>query len=203
MKISNVRIYDINETIIDSGFPMSSEPEYSLDRAKRLASVPSGSGHDCFLKGILVRYTLQADHSFWLHFLRYHFSDIVSSESKMHSITKMELKWHPFVSDESKFIATELIRAYNSKDLELKDTILRMYGLSKNVDYKNQNEIFEAIIMNCPIGLELAASVTDNYLQIKTTYHQRKSHKMSSWKYYCNWVETLPKANDLILEKRK
>lgn len=203
MLISNVRVYDLEETIKDSGFPMSSTPEYSLDRAKKLASVPSGSGHDCFLKGIVVRYTMQADHSFWLHFLRYHFSDIVSSESKMHSITKMKLHWHSYVSEESKYIATELIRAYNTKDLSLKDTILRMYGLSGEVDFNNQSQIFEAIIMNCPIGLELAASVTDNYLQIKTTYYQRKPHKMSSWQYYCNWVESLPNAKELILNKRK
>ncbi len=201
MKITNIRVYDIDETITDSGFPKSSSPTYSLDRAKYLSQVPSGSGHDCFLKGIVVRFTLQADHSFWTQFQRYHFHDIVSSESKMHSITKMELKYHPLVINDNILRIEKMIQMYNDID---EDDIgwLDDFKQEFDLDVKCKQEVFEAIIMNCPIGLELAASITTNYLQLKTVYAQRKTHKMSSWKEFCKFIESLPLALELIIQKK-
>lgn len=58
---------------------------------KALANAEQGSGHDCFLKGIIV--SMDLDYSvYWSpEFQRYHFADIVSSQSSMHRFTKMNL----------------------------------------------------------------------------------------------------------------
>lgn len=188
MKIENVRVYDIYDTIIESGFPHSSNPEYSEERAYRLSKARVGSGHDCFLKGIQVRFHLTADHSFWLQFMRYHFADIVSSESKMHSITNSELKFHPLVYSSVISNVEEMIKNYNNYD----------DGGYMYFQTSSKTGAFEEIIMNCPIGLELKAGITTNYLQLKSIYNQRRTHKMSSWRQFCSWVETLPLAKKLI-----
>ena len=182
MKVTNVRVYDLDETITESGLPHSTEPEYSLYRMQRLSATTIGSGHDCALKGIIVRCRLEADHSFWQQWQRYHFQDIVSSNSKMNCITNMELNYHPLVINTTREFLENTINMYNQSD-----------------DNKTQ-ELFETIIMNVPLGLMLKAGVVTNYLQLKTIYSQRKHHKMSSWKLFCEWIETLPLSKELITQ---
>jgi hypothetical protein len=196
MKISNVRIYDIEETIEESGLPFG-KTNYDLDRANRLAFNEIGSGEDCFLKGIIVRHRIQADHSFWQQWQRYHFQDIVSSESKMHCITKMEMVFHPFVTEEISGIFGDLIGAYNNDSASVVNDIGIIYG----IPVKTKQDLFEAIIMNSPLGLELTASVITNFLQLKTIYSQRHKHKMSSWQQYCKWIEELPLQTLITVHK--
>ena len=116
MKIKNVQIYGLEESIIRSGYPMQvGEPdslpidlklceriEYfdKVDkRAKKLAKVPSGSGHDNFLKGIIIQFDLQYPEYFSPQLQRYNWIDIVSSQSKMHRITSRELTKDDFTED--------------------------------------------------------------------------------------------------------
>ena len=68
MKIKNVRVYGLEESIVRSGYPMQvGEPEdlemvvsmslvtdREVARAKKLAKTPIGSGHNIFLKGVIV-----------------------------------------------------------------------------------------------------------------------------------------------------
>lgn len=202
MKITNVKVYGLDETITASGLPKSNdgEAESSIERATRLGNVPHGSGHDCFLKGIIVQYDLTADHSFWMQFQRYHFHDIISSQSKMHCITSMDKQFHPLVTETTKYYIEYLLSIYND------ETINYPYRLQENNQIKiifDKKEMFECIIMNCPIGLELKARITDNYLQLKTKLNQREYHKMGSWKEYCDWIKTLPKFVELVLSKNK
>ena len=81
MKIDNGRVYDMAESIKASGYPMSEDVDLGVDmkRAEKLAHVPAGSGHDCYLKGIVVNADVTVPQYFWLQFGRYHFADIVSS----------------------------------------------------------------------------------------------------------------------------
>jgi len=90
MKIENIKVYGLEQAVKVSGYPMQNE-NYSEERAKRLGSCQPGAGHDCFLKGIIVTADITAPQYFWLQFQRYHFADIISSESKMHCLTKMNL----------------------------------------------------------------------------------------------------------------
>ena len=83
MKISNIRVYGLEESILASGYPMATEiEEYNevkvllsskdLERAARLAGASPGSGHDCMLKGIVVQADITAPQYWWLQFGRYH-----------------------------------------------------------------------------------------------------------------------------------
>jgi len=107
LKISNTNVYGLEESLIASGYPMLAEEikniEYDnnnraiisqkeIDRGIRLGNVPSGSGHDNFLKGIIVQFDVKYPQYWTPQFQRYHFADIVSSQSKMHRITKMDIQ---------------------------------------------------------------------------------------------------------------
>ena len=69
--MNNVRVYGLEESVIASGYPMkkSYHPELieglpetltekDWKRAKNLANTPPASGHDCFLKGVVVQFDL-------------------------------------------------------------------------------------------------------------------------------------------------
>ena len=176
MKIDNVEIYGIKESIIASGYPMETNIEdcyvtsSDVDRANKLADTPPGTGHNCFLKGIVVQADITAPQYWWLQFGRYHFADIVSSQSKMHRITRMDIdkQCSDYVFSTAKELIKELIQRY-----------------------ENGQILFDELIANVPMGLELAARITTNYLQLKTIHLQRRTHKLQEWQKFCGWIETL------------
>lgn len=42
-------------------------------------------------------------------------------------------------------------------------------------------------------------TITLNYENLRNMYHQRKNHKLTEWRSFCRWVETLPYAKELII----
>lgn len=56
--------------------------------------------------------------------------------------------------------------------------------LKEKIEEFNNNptkENFHKVIHNCPEGIELTRRITTNYLQLKTMYLQRENHKMFAW----------------------
>ena len=194
MEIDNYRIYDLNESVIASGLPMLEayiEKEYSSEfymlyrngssskhfkRAIKLANTPAGSGHGNFLSGILVSVNITATVKFWEQFQRYHFKQIVSSQSTMHRLRRM--------------VEGNTIRFNEKTDKSVINAFLELA--------KNEYITDEELAYSCPMGLELTARITTNYLQLKTMYHQRKNHKLQEWHDFCDWVECLPYAKEFI-----
>jgi hypothetical protein len=199
MKIDNFRVYDLNESIVASGLPMLAEYDkkkidYDLHmlykgvinsnhfkRACKLANTPLGSGHGNFLSGILVSANITASVKWWEQFQRYHFKQIVSSQSTMHRLRKM---------------VEENTISFNDKTD--KNVINAFLDLAKDESVTD-----EQLAYSCPMGLELTARVTTNYLQLKTMYHQRKNHKLKEWHDFCDWVESLPCAKEFIIGEAK
>lgn len=206
MKIQNVHVYGLNESIIASGYPMKTTIEQmactnvdDLNRSTRLSHSVGGSGHDCFLKGIIVQLDLTVPQYFWQQAKRYHWFDIVSSQSTMHKILKMDMEksCNEYVHPIIKQLLSYLIHAYTEEKYTEADILT--YKQFGKVDANNKEELFKAIISNIPSGLELTARVSTNYLQLKTIYKQRRAHKLSEWREVCKWMETLPLFKDLIV----
>lgn len=186
IKVDNVRIYGLNESIIASGYPMQIETndmnkvvigEKDLKRVKHLGNAAPGSGHDCFAKGITVQFDLQVPEYIWRQLDRYHFIDYVSSQSKMHRILKIDIDktCNKYVLDSTKETLKNLIDTYNRETNDL-----------------GKKELFNHIIANTPSGIMLTARMTTNYLQLKSIVNQRSNHKMQEWRLLCDYFKTLP-----------
>lgn len=178
-KISNWQVFDLHESIKASGYPKTVDVDavdYSEKRAEKLADVPPASGHDCFLKGILVNADIKATIKWWVQFERYHFADIISSQSTMHKITEMDFEgcFNSYVTEYMKEEMKQLKDEYNENQTR---------------------ENYLKLIYNNPVGMLLTARVTFNYLQLKNMYKQRKNHKLPEWSKFCKWVEQLPKSH--------
>lgn len=190
VEISNVRVYDIVESVIACRNAMRTEPaefsaeefKASLERAKKLARANDGSGHKNFLCGIRVSFDIKYPGYFTPELQRYHFLDIVTSSSKMHKLMSMDMDkcFNKYVLETNKAIMKSLIDSYN-----------------KEPNYEN----FMFVLSNCPMGIELFMRCSTNYLQLRTIYQQRKNHKLiDDWQEgFCkNFIETLPYAKEFI-----
>ncbi len=175
--VDNVKVYGLENSFRVSKFSMQTDtgkctPDHT-DTINKLARCPSGSGHDNFLKGIVVQFDLSFTIKAWTEAERYHWFDIVSSQSTIHRIAKMDYDkcFCEYVTDNTKAEMNRLKDEYNSN--KTKENYLRL-------------------LYNCPTGLILTAGITTNYQQLKTIYHQRKDHKLDEWREFCKWIETFP-----------
>lgn len=212
MKIDNIIVNGLEESIIASGYPMQTNTpskgdfidevntvshaiyigtkdfnsedanrmDKHLNRVKKLAQTPKGSGHDQFLTGIIVSFDLTCTNKMWVELERYRFINFVSSQSTMHRIAKFDLKnqYNEYVDDRMIDVIEELKDKYN----------------------KTQNkEDYLKLLYSNPAGFELTARLTTNYRALKTVYSQRKNHRLPEWREFCKWIETLPMSNELII----
>ena len=177
MKVSNVSVYGIEESIRGAKFPMSTDPEsVNFDLTPgidRLAHAPIGSGHDNFLNGVIVQFDLKCSNKMWVEMERYHFIDFVSSQSTMHRATKMFLP--------------ECVNKFVTEA-----TIAECARLQQEYKAEPNERNYLTLLYNIPSGIELTARMTTNYRQLKTIYRQRKDHRLPEWREFCRWMATLP-----------
>ena len=109
MKISNIKVYGIEEAMSYAKLPMmnptgvdnmlsnmergvlNEQSDKALGRMKRLGTTPIGSGHDNYLMGIIAQFTVDFTIKAWTEAERYHFFDIISSCSTMHALQKVNV----------------------------------------------------------------------------------------------------------------
>lgn len=182
MKVTNWKVYDMDESIIASGYPMSTDVESATASMKRAVSLAnaSGGGHNQFLSGILVAFDLTCSNKMWVELERYRFITFVSSQSTMHRIAKFDLQ-----------------QSYN--EYVDKRIIDIMEELKKEYEADSTPENYLRLLYNNPSGFELTARLTTNYRCLRNVYQQRKNHRLPEWRAFCKWVEELPMAKELII----
>ena len=207
--ISDVKIFGLEDSIKASKYPMSVDID-SLNseitnRTISLGNAPKGSGHDNFLKGIIVQFDLTMTPKMSVELERYHFIDFVSSQSTMHKITKFDLDnaYIKYVDGRIIDIMKEKVDEYNLLESEIKH--IKESSLSESVDITKGQELLKEkyleILYSNPCGFRMTARMTTNYQQLKTIYSQRKTHRLPEWREFCTWVETLPHFKELCLKE--
>lgn len=183
MEITNYNVYNLENAIRASKYPMASDTTLKdgeiTDTVLKLGKAHRGTGHDNLLHGILVSFDLTCSNKMWVEFERYHFADIVSSQSTMHRVTTL-LKnnniFNEYVTEPTKEAVYLCLKQYNLNPS--KDNYLRL-------------------LYNIPSGIELTAHIVTNYGQLKTMWCQRHNHKLPEWRKFCDWILTLPKFSEL------
>ncbi len=184
VKIENVKIYDLKESIKASKYPMAVDIDRCnsdiTDTVKNLAHSPKGEAHDQFLSGIRVAFDLTFSNKAWVELERYRFITFVSSQSTMHRIAKFDLskQYNKYVDKRIIDIMEELKNTYN-KTHDIEDYLKLLYSN--------------------PSGFELTARLTTNYRCLKGVYSQRKNHRLPEWREFCKWIESLPFSRELII----
>lgn len=188
MELRNINVYNINEAIKASKYPMLDDVGKATSEItntqRRLGAKPRGSAEDNFLHGILVSFDLTCSNKMWVEFERYHFADIVSEQSTMHRIVKLAERniFNEYVVDETKETLKKLLDKFN-KDKSTYNYLCLLY--------------------NIPSGIELTDHIVTNYGQLKTMYNQRHNHRLPEWRKFCDYVIQLPFFSELTGIKKE
>lgn len=180
MRIENVKVYDLEESIKASKYPMTTDVnKCTCDITETVGKLSKCSeGHDQFLSGIRVAFDLTFSNKAWIELERYRFITFVSSQSTMHRISKFDL-----AEQYNEYVDPRIIKIMN----ELKD----------KYNKTNNDEDYLRLLYSNPSGFELTARLTTNYRCLKNVYNQRKYHRLPEWKEFCKWIEKLP-CSELI-----
>jgi hypothetical protein len=198
--ISNVSVYGMENSIRRAKFPMSTDVTKLnaelTDGIKKLGCSECGAGHDNYLNGIIVQFDLKFTVKAYTEAERYHFLDFVSSQSTMHRITQFNLDdaYIRYVDKRIVNIMKEKVKDYNDFMLQADTSFLPQDQEFLEGIEKKKKELYLEILYSNPCGFQLTAGMTTNYRQLKTIYRQRKGHRLPEWRWFCQWIETLPNS---------
>lgn len=208
--ISNVKIYDLEESLIASGYPMRTKEiihdlgTQDFERGERLvkATLKGNTAHHQFLTGVRVNFDLTFTNKAWVEAERYRFLEFVSSQSTMHRITKFDLEgqYIEYVDPRIIEIMREKIERYNR--------LVELRPEPPIPEYEDEiKEAYLEILYSNPAGFKLTARMTTNYRCLRNIYIQRRNHRLPEWRAFCRWIETLPYASlfltNINLEEEK
>ena len=174
--------------------------ENDLDLAQRL--IKAGSEHRKFLRQIFVSVDITAPLYWWKEFDTYKVSTVANSTSTMHKLASTPITEECFEMGN-----------FEDFDLETEDMIFPLKStwaeLTSDLEFcrKKYNETkdkryWKELIRLLPESWLQKRTVTMNYENVLNMYRQRKNHKLSEWsKSFCDWVKTLPYAEELICIK--
>ena len=205
MKFENVKVYDLEESMIASGYPMRTEllethaGDKDIKRCLNLTKASNGNGaHGQWMTGVRVAFDLTCTNKMWVEAERYRFLEFVSSQSTMHRITKFKIReqYNQYVDPRVIDIMEEKVAAYN-KLVENKPSPNSAPKLLE--DYTNLlKEKYLEILYTNPAGFELTARMTTNYRCLLNIFVQRHDHRLPEWREFCQELLKLPLFKELV-----
>lgn len=176
--------------------------ENDLKRMKSL--IKAGSDHSKFMRYINVTVDITAPLYWWKEFDTYKVGTVRNSCSTMHKVTEKEFTLDDFSHDH--LIYWDLVNMPYEPVIPIGllmgiikclNEARKRYNEEKNEQLKKM--YWWQIIQLLPSSYNQKATVQLNYAVLRNMYHSRKNHKLDEWSVdFCNWIETLPYAKELI-----
>ena len=160
--------------------------ENDLDLAQRLCK--SGSDHRKFIRQIFISVDITAPLYWWKEYDTYKVGTVANSTSTMHKIHSKPFEAEDFSCD--KMNADTL--AYFQNLMEHLEVLRNQYNETKDKTY------WYSLIQLLPSSYNQMRTCTFNYENMINIYHSRKNHKLDEWHAFCDWIEQLPYAKELI-----
>ena len=173
-----------------------------LDLAQRM--IKAGSSDRKFLRQIFVSVDITAPLYWWKEADTYKVSTVANSTSTMHKLASTPITKDCFeIGDYNSDIVIFKGEPYTIDDttddcidyiINICETLRKRYLETKDKKY------WKELIRWLPEGWLQTRTWTANYETLRNMYGQRKNHKLTEWSQdFCNWVKTLPYAEELIL----
>ena len=164
--------------------------ENDLSLACRLAK--AGSDHRKFLRMVFVSVDITAPLYWWKEFDTYKVGTVANSCSTMHKIHAKAFDIDDFSHDrldEGGLAALDALVAYLEAERQ------------KFCADKNDKQSWHNMIQLLPSSYNQMRTVTMNYENLINIYYARRSHKLAEWHTLCDWIMSLPYAEELIAVK--
>lgn len=171
-----------------------------LDLAQRM--IKAGTPNDKFLRQIFVSVDITAPLYWWKEADTYKVATTANSTSTMHKLATTPITKECFEMDDY-----QNVKMYNREPYNLDqytddmwdsivcycETLRQLYLETKDIKY------WKELIRVLPESWLQTRTWTANYSILRNIYHWRKSHKLTEWHQFCDWMKTLPYADNLIV----
>ena len=147
----------------------------------------AGQDHGKFLRMIHVQLDVTAPLYWWKEADTYSVGVVKNSCSTMHKIHSKEFTLDDF-SHEHLYSPLH--------DLKPTVDLLNVYR-ERFLDTKDKEDWWQ-LIQLLPSSYNQRRTWDLNYAVLRNIYHARRNHKIDEWHTLCDWIETLPYAEELI-----
>ena len=169
------------------------------DLAQRMIS--AGEPNDKFLRQIFVSVDVTAPLYLWKELDQYKVGTVTDSTSTMHKLASTPIIMDCFETDDYENVKLYDREPYNidtymddawEQLIEVCETLRKRYLETKDIRY------WKELIRILPEGWNQKRTWTANYSVLRHIYKWRKNHRLTEWHTFCDWIETLPYAKELI-----
>ena len=187
IRIDNLQIYGIESAMRGMRNPMNSWHlndttdifigDNDLQLLKQL--IKAGADHRKVLRQVFISCDITAPLYWWKEFDTYKVGVTVNSQSTMHKLCSRPLTVHDFSFEDmhdQEWIVGVLLDNLNSRIRDYK------------ADMKQNKALWRTIIQLLPCAYNQTRTVTMNYENILNMYQQRKNHKLSEWRDFCQYM---------------
>lgn len=168
--------------------------------------IEGGTEHRKFLRQIFVSFDLTAALYVWKEFDTYKVGTVANSCSTMHKLASTPITLDCFEINDLNLVPYD--ESIQRKELKYNidpdfvqmalipylEYLRQKYNETKNIVY------WKELIRWLPESWLQKRTITLNYENLRNIYHQRKNHKLTEWHTICKWIETLPYAQELIIQ---
>lgn len=185
----------------DSDFSTNNIGPVDLDLAHRM--IKAGASDRKFLRQILVCVDITAPLYWYKEFDTYKIGTTANSTSTMHKLSSTPITMDCFETGD---FAEDLILYEDSPynpPYDMKDYwsmfINDLECLRLKYNETKDQRYWKELVRLLPNGWLQTRTVTLNYEILRNMYTQRRHHRLVEWHAFCDWVKTLPYAEELIL----
>lgn len=220
MQVTNVKVYEIAESIVASGYPMRTDfNQANIENEE----IYVRNFVKCLLNGKTIEQAIEAAETYLegeaLETLKKHVKrafklaqspangghcNFLKGILVSYDVTAPRYWWNEFqrytahstiISSSSQVHKLTAMKLDENKSIN-EDIVA--YANDLIDEYKKGIIDWDKLVSNMPQGIPLTARISTNYLQLRTMYAQRKNHKSKEWRDFCEWIETLPLAKEFI-----
>lgn len=194
--------------------------ENDMNLCKRLIS--GGSEHRKFLRQVFVSVDITAPLYWWKEFDTYKVGTVANSTSTMHKLATTPITIDCFETDDyDGNFTVKYLKAPVDSDLGgeisfdmdgLFDAICFYLEILRNKYLETHDKRYwKELVRWLPEGWLQTRTVTLNYENLLTIYHQRKSHKLNEWSgkddntkpNFIAWMLDLPYMRDFVVAEEE
>lgn len=174
------------------------EPELGpndLTLATTLAK--GGPVHAKYRRMIVVYCDITAPLYWWKEFDTYKIGTVANSCSTMHTIHKHPLNLNDFAHEHLSECNRNLLQHIIDNINEARRNLI---AATDSDAHKNE---WWQMIQLLPTSFLQKRTIMLNYEVLHNIYHSpRYNHKLDEWREFCEWIKTLPYANELIITQQ-
>ena len=171
-----------------------------LNLMKRL--VKAGSDHSKFMRMINVTVDVTAPMYWWKEADTYKVGTVRNSCSTMHRIHAKEFTLDDFSHEHLISDCVEVLGNVIDVLNQARDAYIDYDNIKDNLcdEITNKKDLWWQLIQLLPSSYNQRATLQLNYAVLRNIYHSRKNHKLDCWHTFCDWIESLPYAKELIVD---